>query len=97
LAEEGPHPVSADLAIRDRGVPVSVRAPRIARVVHVEELELLQADLRVDLVDQVLHPLAGADVIAARVQMAGVDAETEALGTARFLDQLGRLVEVAAE
>ena len=76
---------------------IAVGAARIARVVDVQELELFQADLRVDLVDEVPHSLAGADVIAARVQVAGVDAEAEALGAARFLDQLGRLVEVAAE
>src|SRR2546423_14714562 len=82
LTEEGAHPFSPNLSIRYRGVPVAVRAAGVAGVVHVEELELLQADLRVDLVHEVLHPVRRADVVAGRVQVAGVDAETKALRAA---------------
>jgi hypothetical protein len=78
-------------------MPVAVRAPLVAGVVHMEQLELLEADLRVDLVDQVPDALPCGDVVAGGVEMAGVDAEAEALRPAGSIDQLGRLVEVQAQ
>src|SRR5262249_6511747 len=95
--QECPEALAPDLSLAERGVAVPVGAALVARVVHMEQLELLQADLGVDFIDEVPHPLARGDVIAACVQMAGVDAEAEPLGGAGLLDQLSGLVEVAAE
>src|SRR4051812_24136306 len=97
LAEEGTKALPPDLALADRRVAIPVGAQRVGGVVHVQQLELLEADLRVDLVDQVLRPLRRRDVVAGGEEMAGVDAEAKALGAARLVDQLGGLVEVASE
>src|SRR3954454_14241101 len=67
FAEEGAHPLAADLAVRDRGVAVPVGPARIPGIIYVQQLELLEADLRVDLVDEVPHALGRADVVAGRV------------------------------
>src|SRR5215210_2560148 len=97
LAEKGAKPLAADLTLADRRVAVTVGAAGVAGVVDVEELELLQADLGVDLVDQVPHPLRGAHVVPGGMKVAGIDAEAEALRAASPVDQLAGLVEVEAE
>src|SRR6188768_699886 len=63
----------------------------------MEELELLQADLGVDLVHESADALGRANVVPRREQMTRVDAEPKALWAARLLDQLRRLVEVTAK
>ena len=59
--------------------------------------QLLEADLGLDLVGDLGHALGRAHVVAGRVQVAAVDAEAQCAWPAGLLDQLGRLVEVAAE
>ena len=59
--------------------------------------EALEADLGVGFVEDRGEVLGVGDVVALDEQVAGVEAEAEALAAAGQLDQLGGLVEVAAE
>ena len=76
---------------------VAVGAERDGGVVDVEAAQPLEADLRVDLVDDRAEVRGVGDVVALDEEVAGVEAEAEALAAAGQLDQLGGLVEVAAE
>ena len=57
----------------------------------------LEADLRVGFVDDRGEVRGVGDVVALDEEVAGVEAEAEPLAAAGQLDQLGGLVEVAAE
>ena len=59
--------------------------------------QALEADLGVGFVDDRGQVLLVGDVVALDEEVAGVEAEAEALAAAGQLDQLGGLVEVAAE
>ena len=66
-------------------------------VVYVQAAEAVQAYLLVGFVDDPAEVLGVGDVVALNEEVAGIEAEAKALAAAGELDQLGGLVEVAAE
>ena len=90
-------PLLAHLALADVGVAVAAGAERGGGVVDVDGAEALEADLRVGFVEDRAEVGLVGDVVALDEEVAGVEAEAEALAAAGQLDQLGGLVEVAAE
>ena len=76
---------------------VAAGAERGGGVVYVQAAEAVQADLGVGFVDNGGEVGFVGDVVALDEEVAGVETEAEALGAAGQLDQLCRLVEVAAE
>ena len=97
LREEGGEAAPAHLSLTDVGVTISTGAERGGRVVDVEAAQPVEADLLVGLVEHRGQVGLIGDVIALYEEVAGVEAEAEALAAARQLDQLGGLVEVAPE
>ena len=74
-----------------------LRAERHLRVVDVQAAQAVEADFGVELVDDRRQPLGVADLVAGGEQVAAVEADADPLDRRRQLDQLGELVEVAAE
>ena len=97
LGEEGGEALFAHLAFAEVGVAVAAGAERGGGVVDVEAAEAVEADLLVGFVDDRRQVLLVGDVVALDEEVAGVEAEAEALAAAGELDQLRGLVEVAAE
>ena len=87
----------AELPGADVRVPVAVGAERRLRVVEVQRADPPGPQLAARLAQHRVRSLRGADVIAAREQMAGVQADTEPLRAARRLDQLRELREGAPQ
>src|SRR5919204_4744380 len=97
LGEEDAAAPPPELALSDVGMPVAVGAQRRLRVV---EMQRAQAPLADDLQAIVQHrgePLFGADVEPRCEEVTRVQAHAQALGSARGVDDLGQLVERAAE
>src|SRR5512133_135786 len=97
LGEERGEAAAAHLAVADVGVTIAAGAEPRAGVVDVHAAQSLQADLGVGLVEDGAEMLGIADVESLHEQVAGIEAETEALVVSRKLDQPRGLVEVAAE
>ncbi len=87
----------ADLALAQVGVAVAVAAERDLRVVDMQAAQALETNLGFELVDDLAQGFDGPDLIAGGEQVAAVEARAETLVAAGKLDQLGELVEVAAE
>ena len=97
LGEERGDAALAHLALADVRVLVAVGALGHRAVVDVQAAEPVEADLAVEVVDDERECLRLDDVVAAREQVAAVDADADPLaGPSRF-DELRELVEVAAE
>ena len=97
FGEEGPQPGLAHLAFAEVGVLVAVGTLRDRGVVDVQAPDAVDAELRVDLVDEGAHRLGRPDLEPRREQVAAVDAYAEPLARSAELDHLGELVEVAPE
>src|SRR5437870_125454 len=89
--------LDADLSIADVLVPVDVRAKRLLRVVEVERADPGDSDVPLDLFGRALPAAARADVVAGGEDVAGVDADADALPVVDELDDLPELLERAAE
>ena len=90
--------VGAELALADVGVAVAVGAQRRLRVVEVQRAEAAQADRRRRTRRaRRASASARADVVARGEQVAGVEADAEALVAAGGVEQRGQLVERAPE
>src|SRR4051812_1516131 len=97
LGEEHRAAAGAELALRDVGVAVAVRAERRLGVVEVKRSDALDADELDALVEHAAERLGGADLEAGGEQVARVEADAEALVAARGVDERRELVERAAE
>src|SRR4051794_11128002 len=76
---------------------VDVGGEAALRVVEVQGGEQVAADLGVEAVEDIAERLAGAHVIAGRVEMAGVEADAEPRAAAGRVEQLGQLAERAPQ
>src|SRR3954470_17099015 len=97
LGQEHGAAVGAELALRDVGVAVAVRAERRLRVVEVQRPDALDPDELDALVEDRAERVGGADLEPRSEQVTGVEADAEALVAARRVDERGELVERAAE
>src|ERR1043165_5684496 len=97
VGDDGAEGLRADASLADVLVAVDARAERLLRVVEGERADFADADVRVDLVDDALPSAARADVVAGGEDVAGVDADADAL---LFVDEVydpAELLERAAE
>src|SRR4051794_19372227 len=97
LGEEGGEAAAAHLAFADVGVAVAAGTKGGGGVVDVDGAEALDPDLLVGFVEDGAEVGLVGDVVALDEEVAGVEAEAEALAAAGEVDQLGGLVEVARQ
>ncbi len=98
LGEEDGAAAAAELALADVGVAIAVGAQRRLGVVEVQRAEALERPPRASQSSSTCgQALVGADVVARGEQVAGVQADAEALGAAGGVDQVGELLERAPE
>src|SRR2546430_11584154 len=76
MAEEDTQ-LLAEEALADVVVPVTVRAERRLRVVHVQGAEAVEADLPVELPEHCVERGAVGDVVARHIEVARVEADAE--------------------
>src|ERR1051326_7252953 len=97
VVEDEAEGVDADFSLADVLMPVDARAERLLRVVEVERADLADAGVAVDLVDDALPSVARADVVAGGEDVAGVDADADALFVVDEGDDPPPLLQRAAE
>src|SRR5439155_24526387 len=95
LAEEGPDPLLAELALAEVGVAVAVGAERHLGVVQVQAAKALEAELAVARVDDGGERLRLAHLVARGQQVTGVETDAEPAVATGALDHGGQLLEAA--
>ncbi len=97
VVEEHAEGFQADLSLTDVLVPVDTRAERLLRVVEVEGTDVIEADEALDLSRQPLVAVTGPDVVAGGKDVAGVDADADALAVVEAVEDRSELFDRAAE
>jgi glutamyl-tRNA synthetase len=87
----------ADLALEDVRVPIAVRAERGRAVVDVERAEAIEPDRLGDLIDEPAEHDGIGDVVPARVEVAGVEADPEPRMAVEHVEQAGELGDRASD
>jgi len=97
VVEEGAEGPQADLPLPDVLVSVQPRAEPLLGVVQVKGPEPVEADQPVEGLEGGHEPLLGPDVVTGREEVAGVEAEAEALGLPHPLQDPAQLLEARAD
>src|SRR5262245_44900198 len=96
MGEEDPELVAHE-ALADVVVAVAVRAERFLRVVDVQGLEAVEADLVVHVFYDAVQLPSVSYVVAGRVEMARVEADAEVRVTVEPVDDGRELVDGASD
>jgi hypothetical protein len=78
-------------------VAIDARAEALLRIVEVERADVLDADMAFEVVDRPLVAVARPQLVAGREDVAGVDADADALLVVDELPDRAELLERAAE
>jgi len=97
VVEEGTEGLEADLPLPDMLVPIQPRPEPLLGVVQVEGAEPVQANQPVEGLERGCEPFLAADIVAGREEVAGVEAEAEALGLPHPLQDPAQLLEPGAD
>lgn len=97
VAQEQAEGLEAEVTAADVGVAIDAAAEGFFRVVEVQGAELLEADGAVELAEGVAVVAGGVEAVSGGEDVAGVDADAEAVGIADGVENLGEVLEAVTE
>jgi hypothetical protein len=97
IVQQSPKCLQPDASLPDVLMPVQLRSARGLGVVAMPDVNILQADGAIELIERVGKSFVADNVIACDVRVAGIDASSRGHELRQQVQQLGDLLEVAAE